>query len=883
MSLINASIPNLINGVSQQPPSLRLKTQAALQENGLSSVVKGLSKRPCTELVANLGNLAGAEDAFIHTMRRDENEYYTLIVTATDILVYDKDGVSKTITNNAGSYLSGLTNPKEQIAATTIADYTFIVNKTTNTAEATATAASRPNEALVYVKQGDYSTNYTIKITKGGTVHTRTIETMGSTQPDDAAARTAERSIQTDRLTENLIFSNAVDATYYGGTSGALTIPNMTYTQYGNVIHLETTDGSDFQIDVEDSRGNTHIFAFKETVADFKKLPPAGPEGFVMGVLGSNDKGQDDYYVQLQVIETGGQVWKETIKPGIKTDIDPSSMPHKLVSNANGTFTFEAATFKAREVGDDETNPYPSFIGLPLNDVFFHRNRLGLLADENVILSEAGQFTDFNFFKRTTLTLLDTDPIDAAVSNNKVSILKHAVPFNESLLLFSDLTQFRLTAEDLLTPETVAIDVTTQFEASLAAKPVGAGRYVFFATNRNKWSGIREYFVDTGSEVDDAADITAHIPEYIKGKITKMEASSNEDILLALSEDDPKAIYVYSYYWQGQDKLQSSWSRWTFEGSVLNMSFNKSNIDLLMSYGNVASPDWTRIASAMLEINVGSKTAADGPLYAWLENMIGLYKRSDVNTDTSEDISDVIAINRYAINIANDPAVDAWIFENIVTPLQTVSFTDGIIPAGTTSTIALERINLSSDTAIEHTLKSHGIFLDRRQLWGGSNTTIDTSITPVGSVPMYIADNGSVLTETAALQYVTGGGKVFYGSPYNFKYTFSEQVTKNENEAILSGRLQLRKMTLVYNDTGYFEVHVTPDGREKRVNKFTGRVVGSLANLLNKAAIETGKYSFPVLANASSVEIEIQSNSYLPVVFQSAEYEGFFTMRSRRA
>lgn len=46
MTLISTSIPNLINGVSQQPPSIRLVTQAEKQENGLSSVVDGLTKRP---------------------------------------------------------------------------------------------------------------------------------------------------------------------------------------------------------------------------------------------------------------------------------------------------------------------------------------------------------------------------------------------------------------------------------------------------------------------------------------------------------------------------------------------------------------------------------------------------------------------------------------------------------------------------------------------------------------------------------------------------------------------------------------------------------------------------------------------------------------------
>lgn len=785
MALISASIPNLINGVSQQPPSLRLKTQAELQENGLSSVVNGLAKRPGTQLIKNLGAIPNAENAFIHTMRRDENEYYTLIVTEDDIYVVDKEGVQRTVTGSF-NYLNGLTNPAEQLAATTIADYTFILNKNVVTAEHATTTANRNPEALVYIKQGDYTCNYEISITIQGTTYTRSIETMGSTQPDDATARDAERSIQTDRIAHNLRYDVATETTYYG-TTAAGSIPNINFTEYGNVLHITSSASHDFDIKVKDSRGNQHIFAFKGTTGDFKKLPPTGPDGFIIGVVGDNDKGQDDYYVELQSTDTGDQVWKETIKPNSKTDIDASTMPHQLISNANGTFTFQEATFKSREVGDDDTNPFPSFIGYPLNDIFFHRSRLGFLADENIILSEAGEFTDFNFFKRTTLTLLDTDPIDAAVSNNKVSILKHAVPFNESLLLFSDLTQFRLTAQDLLTPETIALDVTTQFEASLKAKPVGAGRYVFFATNRGKWSGIREYFVDIDAEVDDAADITAHVPEYIQGEVRKMEASSNEDMLICLSTEDTKAMYVYSYYWQGTDKLQSSWSRWTFEGDILNISFNKSNIDLLVSYDTAAG-----------------------------------------------------------------------------------------------KVITLERINLSTDDATVYTEQSHGICLDRRQMWTAGDVPESDPEPTTGEALTYISDKGFVLTADQAATYAADGGYVFSGVPYNFRYIFSEQVMKQNNEPMTTGRLQLRNMSLVYNDTGYFEAKVTPKGRSTATNKFNGRIIGSLANLLGGVAIETGQYRFPVLAKSNEVTIEISTDSHLPAVFQSAEWEGFFVMRSQR-
>ena len=43
MPLITEQISNLINGVSQQPPSLRLASQAEVQENGMVTIAEGLS------------------------------------------------------------------------------------------------------------------------------------------------------------------------------------------------------------------------------------------------------------------------------------------------------------------------------------------------------------------------------------------------------------------------------------------------------------------------------------------------------------------------------------------------------------------------------------------------------------------------------------------------------------------------------------------------------------------------------------------------------------------------------------------------------------------------------------------------------------------------
>ena len=54
MALVSRTIPNLVQGVSQQPEVLRLTSQASEQINGYSSVVEGLKKRPSTEYVSKL-------------------------------------------------------------------------------------------------------------------------------------------------------------------------------------------------------------------------------------------------------------------------------------------------------------------------------------------------------------------------------------------------------------------------------------------------------------------------------------------------------------------------------------------------------------------------------------------------------------------------------------------------------------------------------------------------------------------------------------------------------------------------------------------------------------------------------------------------------------
>lgn len=133
MSLISSNIPNLINGVSQQPPSLRLGSQAEEQINGLSDVVTGLTKRPPTE---HLGTIIGdLSTSKIHTYKRDENEQYTVMVSDGAIRVLNQDGVELDVELDVDDegvpytydYISGI-NAEQDIRITSIADFSFILN-----------------------------------------------------------------------------------------------------------------------------------------------------------------------------------------------------------------------------------------------------------------------------------------------------------------------------------------------------------------------------------------------------------------------------------------------------------------------------------------------------------------------------------------------------------------------------------------------------------------------------------------------------------------------------------------------------------------------------------------------------------------------------------
>lgn len=555
MPLVTQSIKNLKGGISQQPDVLRFPDQGAEQVNGFSSEVQGLQKRPPTVHIKRVYGSLGTERPLVKLVNRDETERYYLVFRDSGLNVLDLAGNLKTVNAPQGMAYLNTPNPREDLRCVTVADYTFIINR-----RVTVQAASNINnpgyrkdgQFLVSVKGGQYGRWYRVFVNG---VEVAAFETPDGKEPEHS------KQISTQYITDQLFtdMSNRMSSTGWIITKG----PNWIKGSHATapVQNIKTEDGFN----------GVNMIGIIFDVQRFNMLPAVGPADYIVRVSGDPGSGSDDYYIRF---DTTDNLWKETLTPGISLGNNWGTMPHVLIREADGTFTFRAAEWNFRNAGDDDSNPLPSFTGGSIADVFFFRNRLGLLSGENIILSASGDF--FNFFPKSVVASPDTDPIDVAVSHNRVSNLNHAVPFAEELLLWSDQTQFVLRSDGILSPRSVRVDQSTEFESAIAARPVPAGRSVYFAAPRASYTSIRRYYsVQDVSQVKNAYDVSAHIPSYIKNGVFFLGSSTTENVLTVLTAGDESRIYLYKYLYLEEQLVQQSWSHWQFgaEDRILACEF----------------------------------------------------------------------------------------------------------------------------------------------------------------------------------------------------------------------------------------------------------------------------------------------------------------------
>lgn len=544
MALISQSIKNLKGGISQQPDILRFPEQGQTQINAWSSETDGLQKRPPLLFTKRMGTQSylGAKP-LIHLINRDETERYYVCFTGTDIKVHDLNGNPYTVTGDL-SYVQ-TSDPRNDLRMVTVADYTFIVNRnvTVDSSGVNNYELNEKRSALINIRGGQYGRTFTININGSE---------IGLTIPDGSLPA---HVLQTDSqwIVNELSSKIRAKASWAGWTVN---------TGKGYIEIISTVDIT--SIATTDGYGNQLMNAVQHTAQSFAKLPIEAPDKYVVRIVGDTSKTADQFYVQYDAIK---KVWKEVAGWGIETGFKAITMPHALVRQSDGTFKLDVLPWAIRACGDDDTNPLPSLVDQKINDVFFFRNRLGFLAGENIVMSRTSKY--FNLFPASVANLSDDDPIDVAVSHNRISILKYAVPFSEELLLWSDQAQFVLSASGIMSSKSVELNLTTEFDVSDAARPYGIGRGIYFASPRASYTSLNRYYaIQDTSAVKSAEDMSAHVPSYVPNGVFSIRGSGTENFVSLLSSNAKSRIFIYKYLYMEEQIVQQSWSHWEFGSNV---------------------------------------------------------------------------------------------------------------------------------------------------------------------------------------------------------------------------------------------------------------------------------------------------------------------------
>lgn len=562
MATVRDTIANFIGGVSQQPDKIMFPNQSKVLINNYLNPSIGLMRRPPTEHIARLMD-AQVIHPLNHTIIK-EDEAYTILFTGSGIKAFTLIGEEKTVNIYTGALDYITTNqPLKDLYAVTIADYTFVLNKTKATAlKSDVFANPHPASALIFVKQGDYTTDYTITI--DGT---------------ERANYTTTSDVTTTK-------TNTICNELYNDLVAGLGTTNWTITKMNSCILLTKKDGTAFTIQTKDSNSDRNLYAFYKEIDNMSNLPLIAPNGFMIKVVGEDINIKDDYYLQFKTADNsdfGTGSWQECCSPDIKYQIDATTMPHALVRESDGSFTFKALEWADRGAGDEDSAPTPSFIGNTIQDIFTHKGRLAFLSVDKSIYSDTQDI--FSFFKKTTLTELDTDPIDVG-SNSKMVLLKHTLPFSEQLLMFSEGAEFSIKGGDVFSNKTVGIDLSMEYQCSKDCKPINAGNTAFFLFENGEYSRVYEVYT-TSTYTLDSRDITEQVPSYLPKSMYRIAGSAANNLACYLSTEETDAIYVYNYYYSSEAKAQSAWNKWYFENAkILNADFNKNYLYLTIQYSD---------------------------------------------------------------------------------------------------------------------------------------------------------------------------------------------------------------------------------------------------------------------------------------------------------
>ncbi len=459
-----------------------------------------------------------------------------------------------------------------------------------------------------------------------------------------------------------------LDAQYNPGGAN-----NYTFTVVGNGILIKKTGTAAMNVQVLGGMAGEALSVFQDSSQDISKLPSECAHGYMVEVVNTEESDADNYWLKFVADDgvKGSGVWEETVAPGITAGLNQDTLPHALVAVRSGgniaSFQFcklggsgtnpNNLEWDTRQVGDLETNPDPSFVSKKISQIFFYRNRLGFIADEQIVLSQPGSY--HNFFAVSAITASDDNPIDISVSDTKPAYINHVLPTQKGVMMFSDAGQFMLFSEqDSFSPKTARLKKVAGYECSPTIKPLDMGTTYMFANHTGAYSRAFEIAIVDESVPPKIIDQTRVVPEFLPKTLNVNSGSADLGLVtFGINNStyhntnfNTSTIYNYKYFDSGDQREQSAWYTWTLTGVLRHCFYTggafytitlQDNSEVILNRYEYLSDD-NGMSDRRYTIGDTSQTIGEGEaglrvnrsLEAALDNLV-MYKQSDGSNTTT--------------------------------------------------------------------------------------------------------------------------------------------------------------------------------------------------------------------------------------------------------
>ena len=584
MASVTQRVPNYLGGVSKQPDDKKFPGQVREALNAYPDPTFGLQKRPGLKFLTVLKDGSGTaydntdlDNAKWFYIHRDNDEKYIGCIVGASSSPYGEVHVWNAATNvkstitysgNSRDYLTAVT--KTDYHVLTVQDTSIITNKQKTVAVQANPTFNLKRNATIRLLGVDYSAPYQTVLTIGGNTYT-----CSYTNTSSGTADTVLTGIKA-----------AIDAKNLSG----LVVTKLNTS-------LEITHTADFTLTVQGGIDGKQLSTYQDSVNNISDLPNESKHGRVIKIINTSSS-LDDYYATF-VADAGsgnGQGhWEETLGHAMSAGLDAATMPHELVNTGTNAFTFRPVTWTARLVGDDSTNSHPSFNGEKIQQSFFYNNRLGFLSEDNVSMSQSGEF--YNFYHITAQTVSASDPVDLNCSSIRPAVLHGIIPVASGLILFSENQQFIMYAADgNLSPQTAIIRGLSNYEMDTNIDPVDVGTNINFVSKTPAYTRVFGLTPRGEGQIPEVTNLGKIVDEYIPQTVDNLIASP-QNSFIALYGSALDTVYFYRTHAEGNQQVLQAWYSWKFPGNILDLVVDSDVLYSVVKIGTGSSARYNLLTS----------------------------------------------------------------------------------------------------------------------------------------------------------------------------------------------------------------------------------------------------------------------------------------------